>query len=380
MVCGLSAAAQETTSKKETHSAPGRRMQHNRAAMGIRSHHSNLQSAPCQVDGCRIAWEEIPTGDKDAQPIVCLHDAGSGSREFRPLLEHPPAGSRLILLDWPSHGRSGEPATEFRSPISTSPLSPALPQRLTVEYAVKILQAFLNHLQIERPILLGSGFGAAVAIHYAADHPEQIPGLVLCNPAGLVSVFSVGRFSRLLCLLRQAKKSATGQTGSAHDVAAKRQALRIQSLQRAIQPALAEVRESLNHSIPSLRLALNSLSCPTLFALSPDSQRYPLHRYLELLNPSLPHSSQHRFTVFTGAFHPLWDEPERFAQALTSFIQAQIPLEQHTHAWLLTAVDWPTRNSNLWKCVHPDCDIERVLPTGQNANETISLQPATESR
>jgi pimeloyl-ACP methyl ester carboxylesterase len=327
--------------------------------MGVRS-----PSGWCEVDGCRIAWEGAGTEDKDAQPVLCLHAAGTGSREFRPLVRRCPAETRLILVDWPGHGRSGElPCAEGES----------VP-KLTVESCATILGSLLNQLGIERPILLGSGFGAAVALRYTADFPEQIRGLVLCLPSGLVPARSTDPFSQrgkrgVGRLLRRMKKFAPGQTGMGAEIAARRQALRMEALRPAMQSMRAAAQLSAERSAPSLRKALDSLSCPTLFALSHASREYPLRRYLALLDPSLAWAPQHQFTVFAGAFHPLWDEPDRFALALTSFIQAQLPVEKHAHAWILNAVDWPTKDNNLWKCVHPDCGAERVLSVGLNANE-----------
>jgi pimeloyl-ACP methyl ester carboxylesterase len=44
-----------------------------------------------------------------AETVVCLHDAGSGSREFHPLISRIPIGSQLLMLDWPGHGHSADP-------------------------------------------------------------------------------------------------------------------------------------------------------------------------------------------------------------------------------------------------------------------------------
>jgi pimeloyl-ACP methyl ester carboxylesterase len=102
----------------------------------------------------------------DAQPVLCLHAAGTGSREFRPLLHRCPAGFRLILVDWPGHGRSGDLPSENGD--SASPL--------TVESCATILDSFLHQLGIQRPILLGSGFGAAVAVRYNFQSPREGSG------------------------------------------------------------------------------------------------------------------------------------------------------------------------------------------------------------
>ena len=338
-----------------------------RAAMGVRTaaqSRGKSKTGWCVVDGRRIAWEQFPTSARPGQLLVCLHDAGSGSREFRPLVERPPAGARLLFFDWPAHGRSGDLNGE----------SPANGVKLTVEYGAAILQSVLQQLGIEKPMLLGSGFGAAVAMRFALDHPDRPLGLILSQPAGLLPAASQNPFLQtgkhaLRRLLRDLKQFAPAPAAPAYS-AAKRQVLRLAALRAAMLEARSEARSSLQHASSGLKAALGSIACPTLFALSRNHREYPLKRFLDLLDPSLAWAPQHKFTVFAGAFHPLWDEPERFTQAVTGFLQTQLPLEAHTHAWLISAVDYPTRNMNTWKCVHPDCGAERVLPVGRNANDS----------
>ena len=296
----------------------------------------------CLVDDCPVVWQRFPA-DLDSgvtvETVVCLHDAGSGSREFCPLISRIPIGSQLLMLDWPSHGHSADPVK---------------PTEFSIERCVSLLHGVLNQLGLRQPILLGSGFGAAVAIRYAADHATGVTGLALCQPAGLVSSSPTGKSN---CA------AASKINSPAH-----RQALRLEVVKPALRPLCEEANLSLRQSETGLRSALKTLQCPVLFALSRESRAYPLQKYLDLLDPLLKSASQHRFTVFTGDFNPIWDEPERFAQALTGFIQAQLPLSRHRHAWLLSAVDWPTRTMNLWKCVHPECPAEQVLSEGQNPN------------
>ena len=325
--------------------------------MGVRS-----PGRYCLIEGCRIAWEE--TGEQDAQPILCLHAAGSGSREFRPLLDRCPAGIRLILVDWPGHGRSGDLIGNNSEDAA----------QLTVESGATNLHSLMNQIGIERPVILGSEFGAAVALRYAADHPGQVLGLMLCLPAGLVPEQTKERLSKRTrrgvgLFIRRMQDSASGGSGKEAVIAAKRQALRIEALRPDMQSIRAAAQNSADRSSALLRKALDCLSCPAFLALSRDSREYPLRSYLALLDPSQAWVPQYQLTVFAGAFHPLWEEPDRFALALTSFVQSQLSLEKHTHAWLLIAVDWPVQDTNTWKCVHPDCPAERVLSAGLNANE-----------
>ena len=340
-----------------------------RAAIGVRTaaqSRGKSKTGWCMVDGCQIAWEQFPTSAKPGQLLMCLHGAGTGSREFRPLVERPPAGARLLFFDWPGHGRSGELNGE----------SPGGGLKLTVEYGAAILQNVMLQLGIEKPVLLGSGFGAAVAMRFTLDHPDRPLGLVLCQPSGLVTAASPNPFLQtgkrgVQSLLRDLKQFTPASGGSTSTYSnARRQVLRLAVLRVAMLEARSVARLSLERASSGLKTALGSIVCPTLFALSRNHREYPLKKYLDLLDPSLAWAPQHKFTVFAGAFHPLWDEPERFAQAVTGFLQAQLPLEAHTHAWLISAVDYPTRNMNTWKCVHPDCGAERVLPVGSNANDS----------
>ncbi len=307
----------------------------------------------CLADGCLIVWQRFSAtvgSGATAETVVCLHDAGSGSREFHPLISRIPIGSQLLMLDWPGHGHSADPVE--RADFS-------------LERCSSLLSGVLHQLGIRQPVLLGSGFGAAVAIRYAADHPNEVIGLVVCQPAGLVSSSPV---SPSLISSNPTRK-VTCAAASKINGPARRQALRLEVVKPALRPLCEEANLSLRQSEAGLRSALKTLRSPVLFALSRESRAYPLQKYLDLLDPLLKSAPQHRFTVFTGGFNPIWDEPERFAQALTGFIQAQLPLSRHRHAWLLSAVDWPTRTMNLWKCVHPECPAEQVLPEGQNPND-----------
>ena len=302
----------------------------------------------CLVDGCPIVWQQFPAtidSSSTVETVVCLHDAGSGSREFHPLISRIPIGSQLLMLDWPGHGHSVEPVKRTA---------------FSIEHCASLLSGVLNQLGIRQPILLGSGFGAAVAIRYAADHPAGVKGLTLCQPAGLAA-------SSLISSSPTRKTNCAA--ASKIDGPARRQALRLEVVKPALRPLCEDASISLRQSETGLRSALKTLQCPVLFALSRESRQFPLQKYLDLLDPLLKSAPQHRFTVFTGGFNPIWDEPQRFAQALTGFIQAQLPLSRHSHAWLLSAVDWPTRTMNLWKCVHPECPAEQVLPEGQNPND-----------
>jgi len=322
-----------------------------RATLGVRSPAGWLSLS----DGSLTAWRQFPARDTQGQPIVCLHSIGSGSREFHPLLDHLPAGCRLILIDWPGHGRSE----------SEQPPTLALP---LVERTANHLHSVINQLGLKRPILLGTRFGGAVALRYAADHPARILGLVLCQPAGLISADKEHSLASKAALQFRKLLPKSSMPISP----AQRQALRVRAVRPEMLPVLAESQVALQRAQLNLPAALRTVPCPILFAFSRSNPEFKLKKYLSLLDPLLAAAPQHTFTVFNGSQNPIWDEPVRFAQALTSFVQAQLPLHLHHHAWQLTAVDWPTADSNLWKCVHPACPEERVVTSGENPNQPDS--------
>jgi pimeloyl-ACP methyl ester carboxylesterase len=334
--------------------------QPSRSTLGLRNPDGYLS-----IDGCEVGWAAFPAlAQTNVQTVVCLHDIGSGSREFQPVLERQPGNTRLIAYDWPNHGNSA-PMPDAHAD-TTGPESTNL-----IDQFCGILHSVLHQLEVPQPIiLLGSGFGATVAIRFASQNPSAILGIVVCQPAGLIPSRSSrpGFWASCVPQWLRSKEPNSPPNDSDSSAAAHRQALRLEALQPEMRPLLNAAEVSMQQSQSALRTDLIALDTPVLFALSRDSRKYPLRDYIELLDPLLARSPQHRITVFTGNFHPAWDEPNRFAQAVNGFIQSQLPVANHHHAWLLTAVDYPAENMNLWKCVHPECNLEQALPAETNPN------------
>lgn len=98
-------------------------------------------------------------------PTVLIHALSSSSHSWdlvAPLLTET---SRTIALDLRGHGRSDKPDSGYSfAEISSDVL------------------AILDSLHMERPVLVGHGWGAEVAMHIAASAPdERIGGLVMID-------------------------------------------------------------------------------------------------------------------------------------------------------------------------------------------------------
>jgi proline iminopeptidase len=90
--------------------------------------------------------------------------------------------AQVVYLDQRGHGRSD------RTPLA----------QLSLEDWADDVRAFCDTLSIEKPVVMGHGFGAMVASVYGARHPDHPARLVLVNPAArIVTERSVAVYERL---------------------------------------------------------------------------------------------------------------------------------------------------------------------------------------
>lgn len=101
-------------------------------------------------------------------PIVMLHALGTNFTQFEYIAPALTGEARLIGLDLPGCGHSAKPRRPWR----------------LVDVTCAVLR-LLDHLGIERAVILGHSFGGRVALELALCHPERVLGLILLNSAGL---------------------------------------------------------------------------------------------------------------------------------------------------------------------------------------------------
>jgi pimeloyl-ACP methyl ester carboxylesterase len=90
--------------------------------------------------------------------------------------------AQVVYLDLRGHGRSD------RTPL----------EQLTLEHWADDVRAFCDALSIEKPVVMGHGFGAMVASVYGARHPEHPSQIVVVNPAArIVTERSTAVYERL---------------------------------------------------------------------------------------------------------------------------------------------------------------------------------------
>jgi pimeloyl-ACP methyl ester carboxylesterase len=130
------------------------------------------QTTPFRADSAAASGASVTLeGDYagDGPPILLLHGLTATRRNVVQGSNHlVRRGYRLIGYDARGHGES----------------SPA-PHRDEYEYShlVADLEALLDGLSLERPVLAGSSMGAATAMAFALANPDRVSALVQITPA-----------------------------------------------------------------------------------------------------------------------------------------------------------------------------------------------------
>jgi proline iminopeptidase len=124
--------------------------------------------------GSRLAYTHFPaTGERRAEPIVFLH-GGPGAplreSEYRFFQRFAQDGYDVYLYEQLGTGRSDAPHDVGD---------------YTVERSVADLEAIRVALSAERLILVGQSWGAALAAHYTAAHPQRVARLIFPSPGPL---------------------------------------------------------------------------------------------------------------------------------------------------------------------------------------------------
>lgn len=113
----------------------------------------------------RVYVEEAGQG----VPLVCLHTAGSDTRQYRGLMNDPWVLERfrVIAFDLPWHGKSSPPAGWHKERY----------QLTSADYADTILTVS-QALGAERPLVMGCSIGGRIVLHLALNHADSIRGAI----------------------------------------------------------------------------------------------------------------------------------------------------------------------------------------------------------
>ncbi len=101
--------------------------------------------------------------------VLCLHTAGSDTRQWRHLMndDEVTARHRLWAFDMPWHGKSQPPAGWQEDEYL-----------LTTEAYVDTVLAVADALGLEHPVLAGCSMGGRIALQIARLHPGRFAGVI----------------------------------------------------------------------------------------------------------------------------------------------------------------------------------------------------------
>ena len=113
----------------------------------------------------RIYFEEAGEGT----PLLCLHTAGSDTRQYRELMNEAQVTRRfrVICFDLPWHGKSSPPSGWHKEPYKLG----------SKEYA-DIILTITNALSLDRPVVMGCSIGGRIVLHLALHHAKYFRGLI----------------------------------------------------------------------------------------------------------------------------------------------------------------------------------------------------------
>ena len=121
-------------------------------------------------DTMRIYVEEAGSGI----PLVCLHTAGSDSRQFRHLMTDPSITDhyRVLAFDMPWHGKSSPPIG-WRE----------IEYKLTTGLYKETVVAFCQAMELNQPAIMGCSMGGRIVLHLALDYPDDYRAVIALEGA-----------------------------------------------------------------------------------------------------------------------------------------------------------------------------------------------------
>lgn len=225
-------------------------------------------------------------------------------RSYQSILERLSGSTRGIAISLRGHGDSDKPATGYS----------------VQDFADEIVE-LLDALKIDRAVLAAHSGACMAARRVALDRPERVSGLVLeASPTTLLGNAALEEFVTSVVsglsdpIDPDVARAWIGDTSSADNTVRPETDLLVAEVLKVPAHVWRGTLGSLltyddTHELPHL-------SVPTLLIWG-DTDQLVTRTAQETLVEAIPDV---RLSVYSGAGHaPRWDQPDRFAQELSSF-------------------------------------------------------------
>lgn len=119
-----------------------------------------------EVDGAVLTYDDEGPREGDGVPLVLVHGWTANRHRWDHQVAHFSAKRRVIRLDLRGHGESRGAGVR------------------TIEELAADVLALLDHLEVERFVLVGHSMGGMISQTITLAHPERVERLVLVNSIG----------------------------------------------------------------------------------------------------------------------------------------------------------------------------------------------------
>lgn len=117
-----------------------------------------------QVAGGRLAAYALGTPEPGAPAVLAVHGITANSRAWIPVARELHGRASLVAVDLRGRGRSN-----------------TLPPPYGIAPHIDDVLAVLDHLGLERAVVIGHSLGAYIVARLAADHPERVHSALLID-------------------------------------------------------------------------------------------------------------------------------------------------------------------------------------------------------
>ncbi len=125
-------------------------------------------SLEATIQGCTLFYRWQHPENAKGPTVLLLHGWGCDSSIFSFIESGMPADASVLTIDFPGHGKSGEPSQPWG----------------VKEYAQQLLQ-LMDTLKIQRVRMIAHSFGGRIAIYLASHYPERVEKMVITGGAGI---------------------------------------------------------------------------------------------------------------------------------------------------------------------------------------------------
>ncbi|MGV9451724.1 alpha/beta fold hydrolase [Streptomyces sp. NPDC003635] len=119
-----------------------------------------------EVEGAALTYDDQGPRDSAEAPLVFIHGWTANRHRWDHQMSHFAERRRVVRLDLRGHGESGGAGVR------------------TIEELAADVLALLDHLEIDRCVLVGHSMGGMIAQTVTLAHPDRVERLVLVNSIG----------------------------------------------------------------------------------------------------------------------------------------------------------------------------------------------------